>query len=125
MRKSLDLDQVISATQVPMVSASEPSLNRRHSKKSQREVRGSDQNGHGHLGVENIDAALDFTPLTRRIETNLRERKTPDRNGVTLREFSLVVDPESRQPTASSRREGLPKKPRPLGKPEDTLTSAR
>ena len=125
MRKSLDLDRVISATQVPMVSTSELSLNRRHSKKSLREVRGSDQNGHGHRGVENIDAALDFTPLTRRIETNLRERKTPDRNGVTLRELSLVVDPESRQPTARSGREGLPKKPTPLGKPEDTLTSVR
>ena len=81
--------------------------------------------GHGHIGVENIDAALDFTPLTRRIETNLRERKTPDRNGVTLRSLSLVVDPGSRQPTARERREGLPKKPTPLGKPEDMLTSVR
>ena len=83
MRKSLDLDQVISATQVPMVSASEPSLNRRHSKKSQREVRGSDQKGHGHTGVESINAVLDFTPLTRRIEVSLRYRKTCGRNGVT------------------------------------------
>ena len=74
-RKSLDLDQVISATQVPMVSASEPSLNRRHSKKSLREVGGSDQNGHGHIGVESIDAVLDFTPLARRIEGTSRNVK--------------------------------------------------
>ena len=93
--------------------------------KSLREVKGSDQNGPGHIGVESIDAVLDFTPSTRRIEGDLKERKTPDRNGVTLRELSLVVDPESRQPTASSRREGLPKKQTPLGKPEDRLTSTR
>jgi hypothetical protein len=84
MRKSLDLDQVISATQVPTVSASEPSSNRRHSKKSLREVRGSDQNGHGHIGVGSIYAVLDFTPLARRIEVDLPERKTCGRNGVTI-----------------------------------------
>ena len=125
MRKSLDLDQVISATQVPMVSASEPSLNRRHSKKSQREVRGSDQNGHGQIGVESIDAVLDFTPLLRRREVNLRGRKTGDRNGVSIEKLSLMVEAESRQPTASFSMKGLPKKPTPLGKPEDKLTSVR
>jgi hypothetical protein len=124
-RKSLNLDQVISATQVSMVSASEPSSEPSLQKKSLREVRGSDQNGHGHIGVESIDAVLDFTPLTRRIEVDLSERKTPDRNGVTPRWFSLAVDTESRQPTANHLREGLPKKQMPLGKPEDTLTSAR
>ena len=108
-----------------MVSASEPSSEPSLQKKSLREVRGSDQNGHGHIGVESIDAVLDFTPLTRRIEVDLSERKTPDRNGVTPRWFSLAVDTESRQPTANHLREGLPKKQMPLGKPEDTLTSAR
>jgi hypothetical protein len=108
-----------------MVSASELSLNRRHSMKSLREVRGSDQNGHGQIGVESIDAVLDFTPLTRRIEVNLRERKTGDRNGVSIEKLSLVVDTESRQPTTSFSMKGLPKKQRPLGKPEDTLTSVR
>jgi hypothetical protein len=34
MRKSLDLDQVISATQVSMVSASEPSINRRYRRRA-------------------------------------------------------------------------------------------
>lgn len=34
MRKSFDLDKVISATQVPMASASETSLNRRHSERA-------------------------------------------------------------------------------------------
>ena len=125
MRKSLDLDRVISATQVPMVSASEPSSELSLQIEELNEVKGSDQNGHGHIGVESIYAVLDFTPLTRRIEVNLRERKTPDRNGVTLTWLSLVVDPASRQPTASQAREGLPKKQMPLGKPEDTLTSAR
>jgi hypothetical protein len=57
--------------------------------------------GHGHIGVESIDAVLDFTPLTRQIEVNLPKRKTGDRNGVPLAWFSLVVDPESRQPAAS------------------------
>ncbi len=108
-----------------MVSASEPSSEPSLQKKSLREVGGSDQNGHGHIGVESIDAVLDFTPLTRRIEGDLPERKTPDRNGVTLTGLFLVVDPESRQPTASHAREGLPKKQRPLGEPEDTLTSVR
>jgi hypothetical protein len=93
--------------------------------KSLREVGGSDQNGHGHIGVESIDAVLDFTPLTRRIEVNLRERKTGDRNGVTMEKLSLLVDTESRQPAASLSMEGLPKKQMPLGKPEDTLTSVR
>jgi hypothetical protein len=50
--------------------------------------------------------------LTRRIEVDLPERKTPDRNGVTLAWLFLAVDPESRQPTASHAREGLPKKVR-------------
>jgi hypothetical protein len=124
-RKSLDLDQMISATQVPMVSASELSLNRRHSMKSLREVGGSDQNGYGHIGVGSIHAVLGFTPLTRRIEMDLRERKTGDRNGVTIEKLSLVVDTESRQPAASLLMEGLPKKQMPLGKPEDRLTSVR
>ena len=126
MRKSLDLDRVISATQVPTVSASEPSSEPSlQNKKSRREVKGSDENGHGHIGVESIDAVLDFTPLTRRIEVDLPERKTPDRNGGTLAWLFLAVDPESRQPTASQAREGLPKKQMPLGKLEDTLMSAR
>jgi hypothetical protein len=34
MRKSFDLDKVISATQVPMASASETSLNRRYSERA-------------------------------------------------------------------------------------------
>jgi hypothetical protein len=34
MRKSLDLDQVVSATQVPTVSASERSMNRRYSERA-------------------------------------------------------------------------------------------
>jgi hypothetical protein len=88
-RKSLDLDQVISATLVPMVSASEPSLEPSLQIEELNEVKGSDQNGHGHIGVESIDAVLDFTPLTRRIEVDLPERKTPDRNGVTLIGLSL------------------------------------
>ncbi len=93
--------------------------------KSLREVGGSDQNGYGHIGVESIYAVLDFTPLTRRIEVDLRERKTRNRNGVTIEGFSLLVDTESRQPAAHLSMEGLPKKPMPLGKPEDTLTSIR
>jgi len=34
MRKSLDLDLMVSATQVPMVSASERSMNRRYSERA-------------------------------------------------------------------------------------------
>jgi len=46
--------------------------------------------------------------------TSLKERKTDDRNGITLKKtLSLVIDTMSRRPGRMHLREGLPKKRRP------------
>jgi hypothetical protein len=64
-----------------------------------------------------------LSPETYPVENiRLKERKTEHRNGITLKQ-ALVGGRYSEQGTTHTHlREGLPKKPRPAGKPPDMLT---
>jgi hypothetical protein len=55
----------------------------------------------------------------------LRERKTESRNGKTLKCVLVGGRYDEQGTTRIPLRGGLPKKPMPLGKPGDMLTSAR
>ncbi len=78
--------------------------------------------GYGAGSVHTDQSSLPRNPAE---STALRPRKTDIRNEVTSPMLSIVWSPAEQVPTACMGQVGLPNKPMPEGKPQDTLTWAQ